>query len=446
MKALFSMKRARLSGMSVMRGFSLLEISVALVILALLGFSLWKFLPLLNQVSDTEPPEAQLALADEAIIGFIMAKHRLPCPATPGGDGEEQINGTAGCTLINGEFPWRTLALRFATPIHYGVNNNAGLTRLTLVHKPWLPPTNTTDTEWPLEGNAASFTPTNSNPSWPPGAGVSGPDNSFDSQMSDISLYVTLPRQHPTDAEIGAVDDRINGLDFCAKLREVQKNPSDEFKANAIPVAYALAHPGKLDADGDGNAFDGGNNSTAFSAPHQPATADYDDQTLAVGFNELSSRLSCPAYLSRANAAGHTARAAYDNYLFTLAYLQYRSFALDGAYGDLQGAYAGVTLGVVNVLGAIVGTVTGAAVATLTSDEAGVGALASTAIALAEVGVIEGAVELGYAIADLNDAIDGVKEAADARIEAEVQANKIRDVADATALRALALDAKGLRP
>jgi hypothetical protein len=311
---------------------------------------------------------------------------------------------------------------------------------------------------WPLSGDT-SYDPANSYKPEPPPTDCATDEDGTETcpdygnlnpnpdlgQMSTLPLNL-LPLHHPTQSELDTVAAAFNGLDFCAKLRAIAGAPENIVLSNTIPVAYALAHPGKLDADGDGNAFDGGNATASFGAPHQNATDTYDDQVRAAGFNELAARLSCPAYLSRANAAGHTAIAAYDNYLFTLAYLQYRAFALDGAYGDLQQAYAGVTMGAVNVAGAILAGVMSVSAGVMTVDEAVGAVLIAAGAVITTVSVVEGIVELGYSIAGAVEAVEGVKEAVAARIEAEAQARKIRDVADATAQRALAIDAKGLRP
>jgi prepilin-type N-terminal cleavage/methylation domain-containing protein len=63
------------------RGFSLIELAVGMVIIALLLGSL--LVPLTTQVGQRRTIETQKALEDvkEAVLGFALANGRLPCPA-----------------------------------------------------------------------------------------------------------------------------------------------------------------------------------------------------------------------------------------------------------------------------------------------------------------------------------------------------------------------------
>jgi prepilin-type N-terminal cleavage/methylation domain-containing protein len=101
------------------RGFTLAEIAIVLVVLAVLAGAL--IVPIGGQIEARQRAEARAALDDirAALFGFAILNGRLPCPArvlTAGlpGYGEESIDGaTASCTATGAEgvLPWRTLGV-----------------------------------------------------------------------------------------------------------------------------------------------------------------------------------------------------------------------------------------------------------------------------------------------------------------------------------------------
>ncbi|MDR1274917.1 MAG: type II secretion system GspH family protein [Candidatus Accumulibacter sp.] len=435
------------------RGFSLVEMSVSLVVVGILGFMLWKFLPQFRSIDETRPVEAQIALADEAIVGFIMANHRLPCPDTDG-DGKEDLSApSAPCPAARGGLPVHTLGLSLPSRLNYGAyqdgSSERSLTMAAERHTPVLPPPE--PTQWPLLGG--NYVPVGLDgdllkdipPEYMPTIGEP-------SQVKNLSSL--------TEVEIARDDSgldpdltRLNGLDFCAALRDAQfaqsaSSLSPFLTANGVTVAYAIAHPGARDADGAGSFFDGLNDgATAEFEPPDRASSDvYDDQVLAVGFGELAARLSCTSILSRANAAGHMARATFNHYEFALAYLQARAFLLDMAYLDLQFAYSGLVFSVLNMVSAAANVILVTAAGIMTVDEASGAVLVIVGTALGVAATIEAVAEVGFAIAGLVDAVDAAKEAAAVRVEAEVHARKMLAAANETARYAVELDTKGLLP
>jgi|SRR5687768_4631689 type II secretory pathway pseudopilin PulG len=105
-------------------GFTIIEMAVALFVIALLLGSL--LVPLTTQVEQRQISETQKTLDNikEALIGHAVAKGYLPCPdRTSGGagtandtanDGVEDYNtGTGVCfsTTATGNLPWVTLGL-----------------------------------------------------------------------------------------------------------------------------------------------------------------------------------------------------------------------------------------------------------------------------------------------------------------------------------------------
>jgi prepilin-type N-terminal cleavage/methylation domain-containing protein len=67
------------------RGWSLLELSVVLAVLGLLGLALWRLLPLAPQAAAGDLAARDLAQADQALLGYALVHHRLPDPVTVDG-------------------------------------------------------------------------------------------------------------------------------------------------------------------------------------------------------------------------------------------------------------------------------------------------------------------------------------------------------------------------
>lgn len=99
-----------------MRGFTLVELAVALAVIGLLLGML--IVPLNAQIDQQRINDTrkQLALVTEAILGFALANGRLPCPAsatvpsTTAGAGTEARTGTV-CTAAQGVVPWASLGV-----------------------------------------------------------------------------------------------------------------------------------------------------------------------------------------------------------------------------------------------------------------------------------------------------------------------------------------------
>lgn len=247
------------------RGFSLIESAVALAVLGMITMGAITYWKISTQQQTATTQQDLLVRADNAITGFAFANSRLPCPDT-NASGLENCSGTTGV----GGLPWRTLGLAEAGArnIRYGVYRHAHSSG-------WL--------DADLARSTDRFRPLLATGSPP------------------VALEMLLGQS--------------NGLDFCFALNTASALPFDATALNTASsngttynVAYALALPGLLDADGDGNFFDGKQAtqtaaSPAFDAPQRPMSATYDDKVLAQGFDALFSKLSCGQALA---AAGHT--------------------------------------------------------------------------------------------------------------------------------------------
>jgi prepilin-type N-terminal cleavage/methylation domain-containing protein len=125
------------------RGFTLVEIAIAVFIITLLLGSI--LVPLTTQVEQRQVSETQKTLEDikEALVGHAVAKGYLPCPdRTSGGAGvpfsndyandgvEDYISGTGACfsATATGNVPWVTLGLGASDPwgnrFRYRVHSN----------------------------------------------------------------------------------------------------------------------------------------------------------------------------------------------------------------------------------------------------------------------------------------------------------------------------------
>ena len=116
-----------------MGGFSLVELSIVILILGLLLGGL--LLPLSVQRENARLKEArdQLALIDAALVGFALTNGHLPCPATPSSSGSAAPSA-GGCSTAHGFVPASTLGVEgtrnadnllldpWASPLRYSVS------------------------------------------------------------------------------------------------------------------------------------------------------------------------------------------------------------------------------------------------------------------------------------------------------------------------------------
>jgi prepilin-type N-terminal cleavage/methylation domain-containing protein len=101
-----------------LRGFSLLEMAIVLVIVGLLLGGLLGSVGALQQRQRLAQTQAQLDEIRDALVAFAAVNGRLPCPADPAtpnttpGAGLERAPTAAGCTGgTSGVLPWATLSL-----------------------------------------------------------------------------------------------------------------------------------------------------------------------------------------------------------------------------------------------------------------------------------------------------------------------------------------------
>ncbi|MBA4112127.1 MAG: hypothetical protein C0492_01995 [Verminephrobacter sp.] len=255
------------------RGFGLLQVLLLIAVmagLASMGYLQWRA----RTVVDSSRQERQaLNQADKAIIAFATVANRLPCPDT-NRDGLEDCGAAAD---QKGWLPSATLRLAGVDPgvdvgqLRYLVQRGAGANSLTVL----------TDASRPLGYDDAGQT-----------------------------FFAVRGGAYPTDI--------LTLTDLCQRLETARTTPLGPAMAqvNAAPartVAYALAHPGTSDADGDGDLFDGANSNAAANAnqmedpARRPLLALYNDLVLERTFTSLQSDLQCQPLIDSINtvALGH---------------------------------------------------------------------------------------------------------------------------------------------
>ena len=100
------------------KGFSLVELTIVLVIVALLTSGLLLGISAQRNAAENVDAQRQLENIREALLGFAMANGRLPCPADPALTSgiEDRPNPSSPCNRTFGVIPWATLSLPETDP------------------------------------------------------------------------------------------------------------------------------------------------------------------------------------------------------------------------------------------------------------------------------------------------------------------------------------------
>jgi prepilin-type N-terminal cleavage/methylation domain-containing protein len=215
-------------------GFTLLELSLVLAVLCVLGFFFVNTFSGVDDVRLRRQSQAEAEVAREALRAFLLANKRLPCPDT-NVDGYED-GGAAGCTGTGetGTLPYLTLGLPDAAQnrMFYGVYRADA-----------------------LDDDITRQEERTGDPEGDPGYLGLG---------DAIAALQTIPNTNALDTDhIHIAGVSSAGAPVCN---------------SAHTPAFFLIVP-NADRDGKGEALDGANaaNDKCFASPTQPLTLDYDD-------------------------------------------------------------------------------------------------------------------------------------------------------------------------
>lgn len=307
------------------RGLTLIELTLTIVVLGIIGVLVARWIMTSNEQRRDSQQRSLLQRTDDALTSYISVHHHLPCPAL-------DAEGIGDCSLSDGNFPYRDVGLpdRRASAIRYAVYRNADAAssdvdmpsiNLDLADK--------LDRAPRLEMMGGGII-----------AMVKRPDTCF---------------EHPEMCE-RAPDLGINGLDFCYALRSAMNMaPSSQHLhvehrtttgARIANVAYALSA---------GNP-DSKTMALKFPSPRAGNSAENLETTRAVGFEQLWSRLRCAeASASALHAHANAAAAADINVPAMNDYAEQLSIMVELAEaGDLS-ADADMTLAVAQIFSATSG-------------------------------------------------------------------------------------------
>lgn len=432
-------------------GFTLVEISVLLLALGIIlpGAVIFWQLSERHRVR-TIQMDAQQQSRD-ALIGFLHARYRLPCPAVDTQGVESCLEG-GGLRQV-GYLPWRTLALPRpeAGVMRYGVHRE---------------PSTTAHEDRDLAANVDRMNPLRAITSGKPRKNMNAPNSEAppvptmlaEQLGSTRSADVTDP-DFPLSKYCNPVTSppcpsggirASNLIDVCLALNTASQAlvaPAGQLATTMRgvrrSVAFVLAAPGMLDADGDGSTLDGANASATstnptFEAPGSTATDQYDDNVVAMSHAELFGELHCAAALSAASHAHFNAatgalvmeRALYDyrDQLYVAARLA--EVNVVAAAAGLAGSAGGVANAARELISAIGDT-------TLTAGAR------SFQIGLATAGIVAAGISVGLATFAQIDAAASWEEAKQVHSDFAQRTTAMTDLATSVNINTLKADAIG---
>jgi prepilin-type N-terminal cleavage/methylation domain-containing protein len=97
-------------------GFSLVELAIVLVVVALLTSGLLLGISAQRNAAENIDAQRQLETIRDALTGFALTRGRLPCPALPNLANTDANAGLENCAQQHGVLPWAALGLSETDP------------------------------------------------------------------------------------------------------------------------------------------------------------------------------------------------------------------------------------------------------------------------------------------------------------------------------------------
>lgn len=448
-----------------MMGFTLVELSVVLLALGLILPAAIIFWQLSERHRVTSVQMDVQQQSRDALVGFLHANYRLPCPAN-------NLQGVENCVGGGqvGFLPWRTLGLPRpeAGMLRYGVYRqpSGAATANAPADRDLAAPRDRMNSLRVRTPNPKPQNHTEApNPNAPPVPevttsltsllgktyvdGATGPLNP-DCRASNVPPGAAGPPTQPCPLAGADGAGAVNLIDICLALNTASTPVvapagflATQVGAQRRPAAFVIAAPGMLDANGNGQAFDGANDTATnadptFEAPGNAVTNLYDDIVIAASPTELFDELHCGASLSAVSHAHFNV--ATGAFVLERALYDYR----DQLYIAVVLARADVAMAAAGLLSAAAGTLDAAKemLSAVADTTASVGAR-SFQIALAAVGIGLAVASDVAAIAAQVDAALSLAEAEKVFSDFAAHTTAITDLSIDVNLNALKADAIG---
>jgi prepilin-type N-terminal cleavage/methylation domain-containing protein len=333
------------------RGFSLIEMSIALIILGMLVAAAVTVVTRLSQSDDrlysnAQSPSGELGgfdpyRMDAAIIGFMRANHRLPCPDI-NGNGLEDCLDDGGVPVSVGHLPLATLQLTlppaqsWRLPVAYGIYRGQTLS---------------SDLGRALPTRFIDI-PSQHDPYCPPG--TLDADCVIDHQINRIASNIVL---------VAADNNTLNVLDSCDALSRAHEETASslsttllhagvsDVSAQRTNVAYALSWTSRPALLAGGDLLESrqppANPLRFFPSGYSPEGSD--DLTLIKSFLETAEALFCAERSGDVELTLHASASVMTSEYLNRVRLAHLQLFAEDAEDSLEAAERAIVFGAVSV-------------------------------------------------------------------------------------------------